>query len=52
MKKFEVKQTLTFYWIVEANSKKEAISLADDMGEVNSTKSKYSKMTAKEVAKI
>jgi len=48
MKKFEVKQTLTFYWEVEANSKREAIELAYDKGEVNSTKSKYSKMTVVE----
>ncbi len=48
MKKFEVRQTLTFYWVVNANSKREAIELADAMGELHPTMSKYSKMIAKE----
>lgn len=46
MAKFIVKQTLTFYWDVDAQDGKEAITIAEDKGEVNSTSSKYTKKTA------
>lgn len=47
MPKWRVKQTLAFYWDVDAQSEKEAIEIADDMGEINTTSHKYTQKTAR-----
>lgn len=46
MEEYEVEQIVIFYWSVKAQSKKEAIEIADDMGEIGSTSSKYTPKTA------
>ncbi len=46
MQKYVVRQTLTFYWEVDANSKKEAITIAGEMGETRTSYSKYTNKIA------
>ena len=49
MKLYEVSRTVTFYWKVNADSKKDAIEKAMNIGESKVDSVKYTKEKAKQI---